>query len=156
MERVGVGSGAFYKDATGVEGVDTHLAGSMNNSSVTHTDAHMDDAALGILEESEIVALDVTLTHFVATGNLLRGIARKPDAEGLEADLRETRAVDATCGTSSPKVGCAKEKALRELGSAIKRNILFVVQPPLVTIVFTAYLRPFLLSFQHFHRFTSQ
>ena len=43
----------------------------MDNTSVTHADTHMDNASLGVLEESEVVTLHVTQADLVAAGYLL-------------------------------------------------------------------------------------
>ena len=85
-----------------VEGVDTYETGGVNNAAVTHADAHMDDTAVGVLEESEVVALHVAKAHLVATGILLRSIARQPHPHGFETDLREARTVDAAPRTTAP------------------------------------------------------
>ncbi len=69
MEAVGVF--LAVEDTLTIEGIDAHETRGMHNAAIAHTDAHMDDAALGILKESKVVTLHITKAHLVATGHLL-------------------------------------------------------------------------------------
>ena len=141
---------AFDEDAAGVEGVDADLAGGVDDAAVTHTDAYVDDATLGVVEEGEVVALDVAGADLDTAGGLLRGIAGKPDIVGLEAYLREAGAVDAAGGTAAPEVGGAQEETLGKVGGGVEGGVLLVVDPSLVAIVVASHPRPFLLTLNDF------
>lgn len=147
MEAVGVGRAV--ENALAVEGVDAHLSGGVDDAAVAEADAYVDDAPLGVLEEGEVVAQGVARADLDAAGGLLRRVARKPEVQRLETDLREARAVDAGGGASAPEVGGAEEEALREVGRGAERHILLVVHPALVTVIVQAYCAPFLLAAQH-------
>ena len=84
---MGVGLCALNKDSLAVEPVDAHLARGVDDTPVAHTDAYVDNATFGVAEEGEVVALYVAETHLVADGDLLRGVAWEPDAQGFEAYL---------------------------------------------------------------------
>ena len=151
-----VAASLLDEDAFAVKSVDAHLAGGVDDAAVAHTDTHMDNATLGVLEESQVVALHITKTHLVATGHLLRGVAREPDAQCFKADLRETTAVDAACAAAAPQVGGAKEEALGQVGGILEGDILLVVNPPAVAVVVALHETPFFLSFNDFHSLALQ
>ena len=69
MEPVSVG--LAVEDSRGVELVNAHETRRVDDTAVTHADAHMDNAALVVLEEGQVVALDVAEADFVAAGDLL-------------------------------------------------------------------------------------
>lgn len=137
LKDVRVGLCLLVEDTFAVKLINSDMAGGVDDAAVTHADAHMNDAAISILEEGQVVTLHITEADLVATGHLLRGIARQPDIQGFETYLRKTRTVDAALGTATPEVRGVKEIALGEVGSAIEGNILFVVHPTLVTIIYT-------------------
>ena len=151
LKGVRVGLCLLVEDTFAVKFINSDMAGGVDDAAVTHADAHMNDAAISILEEGQVVTLYITEADLDATGRLLRRIARQPDIQGFETDLRETRTIDATLGATTPEVRGVEETALSEVGGAIEGDILLVVHPSLITIIYTAYLRPFLLAEKHLH-----
>lgn len=114
MELMGIAGEIGGIDARGVEAVDAHLARGMDDAAVAQIDADMDDAALGIGEETEVVGLGKGKGgNGLALGGLLRGIAQQTDPAGFEADLGEARTVDAIGCAASPQIGGAKVAVTR-------------------------------------------
>lgn len=68
----------------------------MHDTAIAHANAHMYNTTVGILKESQVITQYITEADLVSCRHLLRGIARKPDSQSLEAYLRQARAVDAT------------------------------------------------------------
>ena len=71
MESVGESVQLPVVYAFGGEGVDAYLAGRMDDEIVAHVDAYMDNSALVIAEEAEVVAPAFT---YVAYGVALCGL----------------------------------------------------------------------------------
>ncbi len=71
MEPVRIGIGFAVVDSSCVELVDADIPRRMDDESVAHADAHMDNTPLVVLKEGKIVATGVADAHFVATCGLL-------------------------------------------------------------------------------------
>lgn len=158
---MGIGVGLLVKDARIVEAVDADIAGGMDDAAIAEADADMDDTALVVLEEAEVVLLKLLERgDGDALGGLLGGIAQEGDATSEEADLGEPGAVDAHDGAPSPEIGGAKIAVERHLGgrggrdggSALETSvfddverdlvILLVVHPAFVAVEVATDARP--------------
>ena len=123
---------------------------------VAKVDAHMYDAAFGVAEEAEVVALRRRQGgDGGALGDLLRGVAEEGDATGLETYLSEAGAVDAHDRAAAPEVGGTEvvgdgHVAGRGVAGGGRRRqgvggggaVLLVVDPALVAVVMAADARP--------------
>lgn len=87
VQRMRVCAYLLHQYAFAVEGVYTHMARGVDYTAIAHADADMYYTAVSVVEESKVVALHITEAHLVAACGLLRGVARKPNAFGLEAHL---------------------------------------------------------------------
>lgn len=146
----------FVVNTLGIKHINADLARRVDDMSVAHADAYVDDTPLFVLEKGQVVALQVADADLHATGDLFRCVAWQPDIQGLETDLCKARTVDAAGGASAPEVGGVQEKPLGQVGSAVEGYELLVVNPPAIAVVGTLYKAPTLLMFNDFHGIAEQ
>ena len=75
LKGVRVGLCLLVEDTFAVKLINSDMAGGVDDAAVTHADAYMDDAAVSILEESKVVALNVARAYLDAASGLLAGVA---------------------------------------------------------------------------------
>lgn len=137
---------------------------------VAKVDAHMYDAAFGVAEEAEVVALSVRQGGDEgALGGLLRGIAEEGYAACFEAYLGEAGAVDAHDRAAAPEIGGSEVlgdghstgrgvAGSRRLGHGCggQGAVLLVVDPSLIAVVIAADAGPLGLLFEDFEGVAQQ
>ena len=71
MERMRVGMRFFIVNTLAIKYIDAHASRRMDNMSIAHADAYVDDAPFGIVKKCKVVALDIAMAYFLAVGGLL-------------------------------------------------------------------------------------
>ena len=56
---VGVGLGLLVEDTSGIESVNTDIAGGVDDATIAEANTDMDDASLVVLEEAEVVLFEL-------------------------------------------------------------------------------------------------
>lgn len=104
-QLMGVFAEVGAENAVGVQSVDLHVAGGVQNLVVAANNAHVDDVALLVLEESEVSNTGfVHKINGIAVFHLIGCIAGQAYADAVVHILHKSGAVDSRRSASAPQI----------------------------------------------------